>query len=222
VSQPTPEQIAISILSGLAWSPGKVWDDLEGRIVSAIRARDEAHAAQLRELVDVLNGHKQAVEGMRVLIADLYPDGTRSDSPYYDVRSHMAAVLRSLDELIARAESRQTERVLGATENHPAVYKSEGKLVAGKSWDMANQLLNLPHVTQVQIMKDLNLVVDREWNTPGIEWLTTCVKRAKDRGELAKLREAVARCAGAGTIQKSSSSTTIKQGETDVPSQYSR
>lgn len=48
--------------------------------------------AQLKPLL-------QSIEGLREVIARAYPDATRSDNPYYEIRSHMASVLRNSEDL---------------------------------------------------------------------------------------------------------------------------
>lgn len=46
----------------------------------------------------VLRNHWQTVDELRQIITEVYPDATRSDYPYYEIRSYMSAVLRTLDE----------------------------------------------------------------------------------------------------------------------------
>ena len=46
-----------------------------------------------------LSDHAKTVENFRYLIARVYPDASRGDYPYYDIRNHMVAVLRSLEHL---------------------------------------------------------------------------------------------------------------------------
>lgn len=59
-------------------------------------AGDQDSTSQLQETV---KDHALAVENLRQVIVAAYPDTTRSDFPYYNIRNHMAAVLRSLESL---------------------------------------------------------------------------------------------------------------------------
>lgn len=59
-------------------------------------AGNQDRTSQLREAV---KDHALAVENLRQMIVAAYPEATRSDFPYYSIRNHMAAVLRSLESL---------------------------------------------------------------------------------------------------------------------------
>ena len=133
MSLPTPEQIAAKIQDEASACRFQCYMCSECRklLASAIRARDEAHAAQLRELVEENANLKR-------LIGSSGRGGTVLD---------FEGEIEYIKEMDVRAESRQTERVT-----------CEGNVIYSR----------------------------------------------------------------VGTIPKSSSSTTIKQGETDVPSTDSR
>lgn len=52
-------------------------------------------------------------------------------------------------------------------------------------------LLGLPHYQQVQIMQDAGVLEGLDTNTPGVEWLIICIKRAKETGKLEAIKKAV-------------------------------
>ena len=54
----------------------------------------------MSELAEALKDHGRALENLRRVIAEVYPDATRWDRPYFTIRSHMAA-LRSFDAVLA-------------------------------------------------------------------------------------------------------------------------
>jgi len=141
VSLPTPEQVAEELS---AWRGSAAVQKI---IADTIRARDEAHAYQLRELVDALD----------VLSREDWVDLSLTNQDRWLKKSRE---LVRVGHLSARAESRQTERV------------------------QCPECKGLPYAAYV--------------SAGSIEH---------------SFHDKCPRCAGVGTISKSSSSTTIKQGE---------
>lgn len=68
--------------------------------VEMLRVRESrAYQVPLYVIKDMMVQHDAAMEGLRVLIAKVYPDPTMSHGTPYEVRSHMATALRTMDAL---------------------------------------------------------------------------------------------------------------------------
>ncbi|HLG97103.1 MAG TPA: hypothetical protein VKX49_12390 [Bryobacteraceae bacterium] len=113
-----------------AWAYAQACKAVNARQLSAekLAERAEEDSRRLREIRESFADHEKAVEALHQIVLHIYPDATRSDHPYYTIRSHMAAVLRSLDRCreCAIDAARAEERALKICRE--AIDKAEGTI----------------------------------------------------------------------------------------------
>ena len=93
------KRVFVAAVGGPSWTPSAC-RDLSDEAISMLRARQlRSPPVPLEIIREMVAQHDAAMEGLRILIAKVYPDATVSSGVPYEIRSHMSTALRTLDTL---------------------------------------------------------------------------------------------------------------------------